>query len=343
MLVLSMRYKFVGLQIIALFITFLSLSLLLNAPIYAQNAVDLTVSPPRQEINVKPGEQTRVQIKFINKSDENLSGFIKKADFLVLDKEGTPTLYDTSAANNRFSASTWLTPSEERVTIAAKNQYTSTVYINVPSDAYPCGHYASVYFEPAPPSLGGQPIKLETSSAVAFKLSSLIYFNVEGQCKENAFVSKIMAPQFMEYGPIPVEVEILNRSDYHIAPQAGLSLQNFFKQQTDVKVLPLLNIFPDTIRAYKESLGSKWMFGRYQVDIKGGYGKMGRSLTAFTYVWVIPWKIITIIILTLLVLFVIIKTIIDRTNKKEQKLEHEIQEEKAEIEKLREALKKRKD
>lgn len=318
----------------------------LTAPsnfIYAQQTVDLTVSPPRQELSVKPGEETRIQVKFVNKSDENLSGSIKKADFLVLDKEGTATLFDTATANNRFAASSWITPSEEKVTIAAKNQYISTVYIKVPNDAYPCGHYASVYFEPTPPTLGGKNINVETASSVAFKLSSLIYFNVEGTCQENAIVSKILAPNFLEYGPIPVNLEILNRSDYHIAPQAALTLNNAVSQKTDMKVLPLQNIFPDAVRTYKLDLGNKWMFGRYQVALSGGYGKMGKTLTAFTYVWVFPWRVALIIVLTLIVLYLLIKSLIDRTSGKTKLLEEEIEEEKAEIEKLREALKKRSD
>ncbi len=326
------KYLFVFLFVLALF-----------RSIHAQQTINLTVSPPRQELSIKPGEQTRIQIKFINKSDEALNGFIKTADFLVLDKDGSPTLFDSSTSNNRFSASSWITPSEDRVTIAPNDQYLATAYIKVPKDAYPCGHYASVYFEPAPSNLGGKGIRVESASSVAFRLSSLLYFNVEGQCKENAHVSKLQAPKFLEFGPVPVEVDILNRSDYHISPQVALSLANVLEKQTDVKALPLQNIFPDGIRNYKTELGSKWMIGRYKIALNGGYGKTGRSLSAMTYVWVFPWRVTVLILLTCIVFYLLLRTIIQRTNTKTSLLEKEVMEEKVEIEKLKEALKKRSD
>ncbi|MDO8609254.1 MAG: hypothetical protein Q7R95_01780 [bacterium] len=318
-------------------------SLFYTSTASAQSTINLTVIPPRQELNMQPGETTRIQIKFYNKTDEPVSGSIKTADFLVLDNLGTPTLFDTSTANNRFAASQWITPLENRATIAANSQYVSYVTIKVPKDAYPCGKYTSVYFEPTPPLMGGQSIKVESASTVAFKLSSLIYLNIEGVCKENAYVSKISAPRFMEYGPIPVEVGILNRSDYHITPQVGVSLLDLFNNEKDLKPLVSQNIFPDTIRSYKSELGSKWMFGRYQVDISGGYGKTGKTLHSFTYVWVFPWKLMILIILTIIFIIILIKSLLNKISKKTEFLEKEIDEEKAEIEKLRDALKKRKD
>lgn len=309
----------------------------------AQQSVNLTVVPPRQELSVKPGEETRIQVKFYNKSDEPISGYIKKADFLVLDNSGSPTLIDTSAVNNRFAASQWLTPLEDKVTIAANNQYISTVYIKVPEGAYPCGRYTSIFFEPATSSLGGQTVKLESAASVAFRLSSLIYINVEGRCKENAIVSKFTVPQFLEYGPIKVNVDVLNRSDYHIAPQIALQATNMLGKVMDTRVLPSQNIFPDVSRGYTAELGQKWMIGRYKIALSGGYGKMGKSLTSYTYAWVFPWRMTLVILLAVLVLYLITKSFIDGMNKKSEVLEQEIQEEKAEIDKLREALKKRSD
>jgi hypothetical protein len=311
--------------------------------VHAQQSIQMTVVPPRQELSVKPGETTRIQVKYYNKSDEPISGYIKKADFLVLDNQGTPTLFDIASTNNRFAASTWLTPSENRVTIAANDQYLATITIKVPADAYPCGRYTSIYFEPVTPSLGGQTVNIESASSVAFRLASLIYINVDGQCRESAYVSKISTPQFLEYGPVPVDVEILNRSDYHISPHVSLTLNNLLGNPSDVSVLPLLNIFPDTPRAYKVELGSKWMIGRYKIVLNGGYGKTGQTLSAVTYIWVFPWRVALLIILTLIVLYLLIKTIMDRMNKKTVVLEKEIEEEKEEIDELRQALKKRRD
>ncbi len=328
---------------IAIIIVGLS-ALFVFGQVQAQNMVDMTVSPPKQDLNVTPGEETKIQIKFYNKTDSPISGNIRKADFLVLDKSGTPTLYDASATNNRFAASSWLTPSENKVTIAANDQYISTVTIKVPKDAYPCGHYTSIYFEPNPPTLGGQAIRVDTNSAVAFRLASLINLNVAGKCTESAFVSKFTTPKFLEYGPIDANIDVLNRSDYHITPQAMLTVKDIFNKQIDQVKLPLINIFPEAIRSYHGQIGQKWMVGPYTVTFEASYGKTGRPpLLVSSTVWVFPWRIALLIILTIVVIYVIGKALMNRMGEKTEVLEKEIREEKEELEKLREALKKRND
>lgn len=316
-------------------------SFIASANVMAQNTVDLTVSPPTQELNIKPGEEKNIQIKFYNRSDENISGFIRKADFLVLDKEGSPTLIDTSAANNRFAASSWITLSEEKVIIGAKNQAIITAYIKVPTDAYACGHYASIYFQPVPVTLGGKQLERESGASIAFKLASLIYLNVSGECKEKAYISKMTAPLFQEYGPIEVDLDILNRSDYHIIPKTVVNLKNLLQKTVDSQPVPENNIFPDAIRSYKVEIGNKWMLGPYNITVQGGYGKTGQTLYRTLQVWVLPWRIIVVILLFLIIVYLIIKSLFKTTWRKETILEKELQKEMQEIKKLKEQLKKR--
>lgn len=325
-------------KILTLVIGLLSL-IAIPSIIYAQSTIDLTISPPTQEINVKPGMKTRVQVKFFNRSSDNIAGTIKTADFVVTDKSGGPNILDTSSTNNRYAASKWLTVSESQVSIPANTPYTSTVFIDVPENTTGCGHYAAIYFEPIPAGIGSK----KTGSAISFKLASLIYFNVEGKCNEKAYLNKIVAPVFLEYGPIPVKVEVLNRSDYHVAPQGYVNIINLISQQTDLQTLTQNNIFPDAIREYDLKLGSKWMFGRYKINFSAGYGKTGQTLTGYAYAWVFPWRVALIIILTFVLLVIIIHNLYQRLVTKESVLEKEIEKEKTEIEKLKEELRRRKD
>jgi len=312
--------------------------LILNTNLsHAQSAVNLTVSPPNQEVNVKPGMKTRVQVKFFNSSTENMAGFIKTADFIVTDKYGGPDLLYVSAENNRFSASSWLTVSEDRVNIPPNTPYTSTVFVNVPEDVSGCGHYAAVYFEPIPAGIGDK----KSGAGVSFKLPSLISFTVEGKCTEKAYVNKIEAPIFIEYGPIPVSIEVLNRSDYHIAPQGYINASNLFNKQTNIETLPKNNIFPDAIRRYDLKLGSKWMFGRYKIEFSAGYGKTGQAVKGFVYAWVFPWRVTIVVALTILALILLIKGFYKRIVTNESVLEKEIEKEKHEIEELKKQLRKK--
>jgi len=323
-----------------LLVIFLAFGLPIFSFVNAQMATDLSISPPSVEINAKPGEKTRIQIKFFNRSLEPVSGFIKKADFIVSDKDGTPNLIDTSSVNNRYAASKWLTTSLDKVTIAANSPYTTDVFIDVPFDVSSCGHYAAVYFEPNSPELGNK----KTGSPISFKLASLISINVAtGQCKEKAHISKFQAPLFVENGPIPISLEILNRSDFHISPQGYLNISNIFDRPIDYKTLDKNNIFPDAIRRYDVNLGSRWMFGRYKINFSAGYGKTGQNLTSTVYAWVFPWRIILVVILTITLIIFIINNLFKRLSTKESILEGEIEKEKQEIEELKQELRKKRD
>ncbi len=303
---------------------------------HAQQTIKLTVSPPSQEINVKPGMETRIQVKFFNPGTEAIAGSIKTADFVVSDKEGSPDLIYIPPENNKYSAASWLTPLESRVNIAANTPYTATVMVKVPENVSGCGHYAAVYFEPIQTALGNK-----SASQVSFKLTSLVYFLVEGKCTEKAYTNKLNTPKFLEYGPIPVTIEVLNRSDYHISPQGFIQLSSFFNKQSGIETLPKYNIFPDSIRQYEIQLGSKWMFGRYKIDFNAGYGKTGQSITGTTYAWVFPWRITLIIILSIIAIILIINNVYKRIVTKESLLEKEISKERTEIEELKKQLRKK--
>ncbi len=177
---------------------------------------------------------------------------------------------------------------------------------------------------------------------VSSRIAALIYFRVAGDITENALISKFFAPSFFEYGPIKIETEILNRGDYHIAPSGIMSLTDMFGGLiAQEKLKEEVNIFPDAARTYVNKLGSKWMFGRYRVDIAASYGEKGQALSRFIYVWVIPWKIVVIVTLTLILLILLGRMIYRNVLLRQSSLETEIEHEREEIEELKEQLKKK--
>ncbi len=310
--------------------------------VIAQTTLPLTVAPARQEIMVNPGEQTAINIRFYNLGDSPASGLLKVADFLVEDKEGTPRIIeDFSQAPPRFAASNWVTLPYDRVTIAANDKISLQAKIKVPANAHPGGRYLAIYFEPGgiiPEAAGSSK---EAGTGVASRIAALVYIRVAGPTKEAAFVTRFFAKSLWEYGPIEVETEILNRGDLHIRPKGVISLTNVFGGLVDQQKLKEQNIFPDTSRSFKNTLGSKWMFGRYRIDLSSAYGEQGKALTATLFVWVIPWKLITIIILSLIIVILLIRHFYKAVLLKEATLEEEIEKEKEEIERLKEQLRKR--
>jgi len=316
----------------------------LGSPVLAQSSIPLMVMPARQEIEVDPGETTAITVNFYNQSNSPISGFFKTADFIVEDNQGTPKLIENpSDAPSKYSASSWISFLYDRATLPSNDKVSLQATIKVPEDAHPGGRYVAVFFEQATniglSTKNSDDVGMGTSSRIA----SLTYIKVKGPTSEKAFISRFFAPFFFEYGPIKLTVDIINRGDYHITPNALITMSNMFKSPVDQKTIKPKNIFPETSRTYEIELGKKWMAGRYKIDFSGSYGTKGQALATSAYVWVFPWKAGAAIILTLAVIYLILSNLFKNVINKEIDLEKEIEKEKTEIEKLKQALRRKKE
>lgn len=323
-----------------IFITVITIIFSVNAS--AQVSLPLLVAPVKQELTLNLGEKTAINVRFFNQGDVPVSGILRVADFLVLDKSGAPTLIDNpNQASPRFSASQWITLPYDRMTIAANDKVAVQAKIEVPQDARAGGRYVAVYFQPGGivPSASFTP--REAGTGVASRIASLVYIKIPGDIAEQAVVSNFFAKSFWEYGPIEVETEIVNRGDYHIRPRAVLTITNFLGGIVSQDKLIEQNIFPDAALTYKNSIGPKWMIGKYRIDLAASYGDKGQALTRSLSVWVFPWRLALIIVLLLIILYLIVRSLLNRFKTHEVVLEHELKDEKEEIEKLKEELKKR--
>jgi len=328
-----------GLSIlIALFMT---TGYLFTNNVHAQE-LPLQVAPARQQITLNPGEKSAVNIKFYNLGKTPISGFVQVADFIVDNNQGTPRIIDQSAQIlPRFSAASWITIPYKQITIAPNDLVVFQAKIEVPTNARPGGRYAAVYLE----TTGTLPQSANTTqqagSAITHRLASLIYIRVAGPIAEKALISQLFSPSFYEYGPINVKSEILNRGDYHIRPKGVMSLTNMFNGIVDQSSIKGVNIFPDVSRTYKNSLGQKWMMGRYKINLAVSYGSQGKALERFIYVWVFPWRVATAVILAIIIISYLLYHFYKVTRSRQTELEKEMGKEQEEIEKLKTELKKR--
>jgi len=317
-------------------------SVFIFGKVSAQAVLPLTVAPARQEIEVDPGEKTAVNIKFYNSGDQPVSGILRVADFLVEDKDGTPTIIDNPLFSSpKFSASQWFNLPYDRISIPTQDKILIQANISVPNDARPGGRYVAIYFEPGLDLTKKTVTDQEAGTGVATRLAGLVYIKVRGETVEKALVSQFFGPSFLEYGPIEIDTDILNRGDYHIRPRGIISVTNMFGGLVDQKKLKEENIFPDTSISFKNELGTKWMIGKYRVNLAASYGDKGQALTSSLYIWVFPWKVVTAIILIIIILFFLISNFYKKFVTEESHLEKELEKEKEEIEKLKQQLRKR--
>jgi hypothetical protein len=143
----------------------------------------------------------------------------------------------------------------------------------------------------------------------------------------------------MEFGPIPVSAEILNRGDNHITPKGTISVYNLTGKLVDQKTLDTKNIFPGTSRIYDSQLGKKVMIGKFKVVLNATYGEGGKVLTAQSTLWVFPWSTTLAVLLGIAIIILLVWFIWNQLKKRQKKLEEKLKEEIEAIDALKEKYK----
>lgn len=310
----------------------------------AQEVLPLTVFPATQEREVTPGQPVHTQVQFKNNSASFISGTIHVVDYVINDKDGTPTIVENGALKPKYGAAAWIKANYEAVTIAPTDFVTIDLAVNPPQEIDTCGRYALVYFESQGTNLNFPGVDKASSTAVTSRLGALLNFKVKkSDCREGLQISRMESAKFLEYGPVTVSFDLLNQGDYDVKPKGVVTSTNLFGRTSYEQTVKEQRVFPETAKVYEASVGRKWMFGKYKINLMVNYGQNGGRVERSIEVWVFPWKITLIIILSLVVLYVLLKTFYNKTVAKEEMLEVEVAKEKEQIEKLKQELRNRKE
>ena len=181
----------------------------------------------------------------------------------------------------------------------------------------------------------------QTGASIEANVGTLVYVTVPGNIKQDAVVSDFSAPSFLEYGPVDFNTTVANFSDIHIAPAGSITIKNWLGGVTADLPLSSTNIFPYTSRSFANQLASKWLFGRYTATLNAAYGTAGGVLAASLIFWVIPWRLIILLVVALLLVGVIIFLIKTRPQSPEQ-VEDQVEELEKELTDLKKKYQDRK-
>ncbi len=284
----------------------------------------MTLVPPTVEENVDPGTYKEGLMKVINDADEPVTFSVTTQDFIVVDTNGTPNILPPNTLNNKYSASSWIGVSPGYFTIQPHQKQELNYYLQVPQDAKPGGHYAAVIFEPidktAPKGSGASTVT---------KVGTLFYVGVKGDIKENAKVTAFTTNGFSEYGPIKILTQIKNMGDLHIKPIGNITITDMLGRKMATLPLDEHNIFPETARDFENIFNQKLLFGPFKATFLASYGKENNlPLMATLTFWVLPWKIMLVVILVIVaVVLGIMYWKKNKARKQEEKLHKENPEE----------------
>lgn len=308
------------------------------------NAQDfgITAFPANIEAQVGAGESTRLLVQFKNQTNDFVSGRIRVFDYIIIDKQGTPQLLESGSQKPKYSAASWITPEMDRVTIGPDDYVAVNLRVQVPPEFPTCGAYAAVLFENAEQQFDISGKGRNSASAITARVGSLVSFRAKGKaCNESVRILNVQAPSFLEYGPIRLQFDLLNAGDVHVSPKLTLSIKDWRGSVSDKKNLADRRIFPESAKAYKETIGGKWLFGPQTVLLAGTYGVKELPITYALTVWVFPWRLTLGVLLLALILWLLLKRYTGGIKEREEELQEELSEERKEIDELTKKLSKK--
>ena len=315
-----------------LLFTTASISLLILLFASSAHAVDATststsgqaleISPPVITLTVDPGQTVNTQINIRDISTTKLIVKGQVNDFVAAGEDGTPKLLldDSEDRDNPYSMKTWIAPINS-LTLNPKEIKKLQITINVPTNASPGGYYATVRFTATAPDLDSSGVALSAS------LGSLILIKVNGDVKEDMNVAEVGASLtqggknniLFESTPIYFFERIKNNGNIHEQPTGQMTITDMFGKKVAVVNVNLQtkNVLPNSIRRFEQTLdssviGNKILFGKYDAKLKMTYGSNDKVLTSNFSFWVIPYRLIGIIILILVVGFLAIRFALKR-------------------------------
>lgn len=297
----------------------------------AQSRTPLVVAPARQSIAIDAGKSENLQIKFFNESANPVSGNIKAVDFIVNGKDGAPILLEDQVVD-------WIKLPYDKASIPSGDVLRVNFKVDVPKETQPGARYVAIIFEQTG-QLPQSSSDSEEASAILPRIVGLLTIRINGQVFESSFLDSFKLPGFLEFGPIPVYFEILNKGGVHITPAGQIVIKDYFGNEIDRKTIESKNIFPNARRSYEMEVGKKWMFGRYLVNLTAGYGETGKVISTNQYIWVVPVTLIIVSLLGLTIAIMFVALISHKMKEKQSRLEEKLEEEISELEALKNRFK----
>ncbi|MBD3252015.1 hypothetical protein GF380_06240 [Candidatus Uhrbacteria bacterium] len=285
------------------------------------SAFATTVSPLLFEFEIAPGKSTQETISVINDSEQTQTYTLFVENFIASGEDGSQQYLHEEIPTGLAS---WVVVDEPTVTIAPGERAEFPFLVNVPNDAEPGGHYATVFF-----SRGGASGR-STGVGITEQVGVLLLVQVPGDIKEQANVESFRITNGMILNRLPAEFElrIRNTGSVHISPRGTLVVRNLLGSV--VERLPAnpnkSRILPNSIRRIQSGwaktleekqggffaeLTNEWnnfAIGKYTASIDVTYGSRQTALPdQRVSFWVIPWRILIVVILIIVAIIALVK------------------------------------
>lgn len=269
----------------------------------------IQISPVLIDLNAEKGKSYTLKLTVTNVTAGTLSLNSAINDFRAKDETGNPEiLLNDKEDNSTYSLKNWISPIGS-LTLKSKESRTVSFSIDVPSNAEAGGHYGVIRFSGLPPDVGNKNVAINASVGV------LILTRVEGNLNEGLKLQDFYVAQngkkkvVLEGTPFTIVTRVQNSGNVHVKPIGHVTVKNFFGKTISTLEYGdnTKNVLPNSTRRFDQELKNKWLFGRYTMSLEAAYGTTGKVLIGSASFWVIPYKLILVILVLSVLAFIFSK------------------------------------
>jgi len=304
-----------------------------SLPASAASEFNLTTSPLPVDLVTTPGHAVSTTLRVQDSGTQAADIKIGLKKFKANGTDGTPQLLNPGPADTYIN---WVSFSRSSF-VAQPGQWTDiTMSVNPPAGAA-FGYYFAVIFSNASPGTSTNTNAAQLRGAVA----TLVLLDVKapGEKRSLDVVSFKSAHGLYEYLPANFSIDIRNTGNVHVIPSGNIFIQKGGKTIATLDVNPSGgNILPASDRVFKPSWGDgfpvftpklvngqqvtdkhgrpimrlSWnfakvghlRFGHYTAHMVLSYdnGTQDVPIEGYVSFWVVPWKMLPVVILVLVLL-----------------------------------------
>jgi len=301
-------------------------------PVFAQE-VNLGVYPPIFQATTTPPSDISAPVTVYNFSDNPVDLKILIKPFIQSESENGEVSYVSKSPTEDFIAKNVRILDDKNeisgITLSAKEIKKLTLKITIPKDQSRSDYYFSVIFLSS-----GQEVNTSNTSSALGGVATNVLVSVGPQGPTNGEIKEFSAPFFLQNGPVPFTLKVLNKSDHYITPKGQILIKNMFGQTVGkIDLLPV-NILLNTARfipdyqSYLTSLknkdfkfdskttfwNEKFLLGPYTANLTISLSDEGPVFKRSVFFIAFPIQGLIALVLVVFIILVIRKRIKNRLN-----------------------------
>lgn len=298
----------------------------------------ISISPPVMEIDIIPGNSVEKTIEVGNETDQEKFYTIGIGKFEMIGEEGYQKFLPIKEGDD-FGVASWIKYEENNIVVSPKGSKKFTFTVDVPENADPGGHYASIYFSV------GQLVEEGAENSmvgVEAQIHSLILVRVAGDIMEKAEIESFGirdGKTSINRLPVALVWKLKNSGNVHVRAQGNIEIKDAFGRRIELIDANPKNYrtLPEATRKIETWWGdmpnadgggsgnffqeakkefSNFAIGKYNAKLDIVYGEGNKNfLSKEISFWIIPWRILVLALIVFVVFVAVIILFVRKYNK----------------------------